>query len=141
MNLIEFYKILSTARFMTLNNDKLILIYGFNQEEIVNIGELVLSNKLVKFKVIDKHMGKMKIESIIQGLILPVADGTVSNEKVVLFNNLDDEELEETIKIFRNSVDRKTIFAVVTPTSINWTFDDLLGHLVEEKKWAERRKK
>lgn len=126
---------------MALNNDKLILIYGFNQEEIVNIGELILNNNLVKLKVVDKHMGKMKIESIIQGLSLPVAEGNAKNERVILFNNLDDEELEKSIKLFRNNVDKKTIFAVVTPTSIKWTFDELLEHLVEEREWMEKRKK
>lgn len=126
---------------MGLNNDKLILIHGFNEEEIVNIGELILSNDLVKFKVIDKHMSKMRIESIIQGLSLPVVEGNITNEKVILFNNLDDEELEKSINIFRNNIDKKTIFAVVTQTSIKWTFDELLEHLVEERKWVEKRKK
>ncbi|MDF2502929.1 MULTISPECIES: DUF3783 domain-containing protein [Clostridium] len=126
---------------MVLNNDKLILVYGFNEQDVVNIGELILSNDLVKFKVIDKHMGKMKIGSIIQGLSLPVVEGTVKDEKVILFNNLDDEELEKSIKVFRNNIDKKTIFAVVTPTSIKWTVDELLEHLVEERKWMEKRKK
>ncbi|AJA49835.1 hypothetical protein CPAST_c37970 [Clostridium pasteurianum DSM 525 = ATCC 6013] len=125
---------------MVLNNDKLILIYGFSQEEIVNIGELILDNNLVKFKVIDRHSGKMTVENIIQGVKLPLAYGNVNHEKVVLFNNLTDEELEKTIKIFRNNIDKKTIFAVVTPTSIKWTFDELLEHLVQERKWVEKRK-
>lgn len=126
---------------MALNNDKLILIYGFNKEEIQDIDKLILNNNLVKFIVVDKHMGKMQIESIIQGLKLPIAEGSVKNEKVILFNNLDDEELEKSIKLFRNNVDKKIIFAVVTPTSINWTFDELLEHLVEERNWMEKRKK
>lgn len=126
---------------MALNNDKLILIYGFNQKEIADIDKLVLNNNLVKFKVVDNHMGKMQIESIIQGLKLPIAEGSVNNEKVILFNNLDDEELEKSIKLFRNNVYNKIIFAVVTPTSINWTFDELLEHLVEERNWMEKRKK
>lgn len=126
---------------MPLNNDKLILIYGFSQEEIVNIGELILDNNLIKFKVIDRYGSKMTVENIIQGVRLPLADGNINDEKVVLFNNLNDEELEKTIKIFKNSIDKKTIFAVVTPTSINWTFDELLEHLMQERKWIEKRKK
>lgn len=126
---------------MTLDNDKLILIYGFNQEEISQIGELILNDDLIKFKVIDKHSGKMTVENIIQGLKLPTANKSIIEEKLILFNNLDDDELEKSIKVFRKNIDKNTIFAVVTPTSIKWTFEDLLKHLVEERKWIQSRKK
>ncbi|WP_026881796.1 DUF3783 domain-containing protein [Clostridium akagii] len=126
---------------MGLNNDKLILIYGFNQEEIVKIGEIILNNDFEKFKVIDNSMATMKIGDIIQGLEIPTLGKTIPDQKVILFNNLEDEQLQKTLVTLKEKIGNDTIFAVVTQTSIEWTFDGLLEHLMEEKKWASKRKK
>ncbi len=128
-------------RRLGLNNDKLILIYGFNQEEIVKIGEIILNNDFEKFKVIDSTMATMKISDIIQGFQIPTVGKTIQNQKVILFNNLEDEQLQKTLINLKQNIDSSTIFAVVTQTSMEWTFDGLLEHLMEEKKWANKRKK
>ncbi|SMC28501.1 protein of unknown function [Clostridium acidisoli DSM 12555] len=126
---------------MGLSNDKLILVYGFNQEEVVKIGEFILADDVAKLKVIDSGMATMKIGSIIEGLKISTASNIVSNQKVILFNNLDDKELQNCVTNFKQIVGTDVIFAVVTETSIKWTFKELLEHLIEEKKWASRRKK
>ena len=126
---------------MGLSNDKLILIYGFNQEEIVQIGEIILDNDFEKFKVIDSYMATMKIGDIIEGFEIPTVSKAISNQKVILFNNLEDEQLQKTLITLKKNIDSSTIFAVVTQTSIEWTFDGLLEHLTEERKWDSKRKK
>lgn len=126
---------------MGLSNDKLILVYGFNQEEVVKIGEFILADDVAKLKVIDSGMATMKIGSIIEGLKISTASNIVSNQKVILFNNLDDKELQNCVTNLKQIVGTDVIFAVVTETSIKWTFKELLEHLIEEKKWASRRKK
>ena len=126
---------------MGLSNDKLILIYGFNQEEIVQIGEIILDNDFEKFKVIDSSMATMKIADIIEGFKIPTVSKAISSQKVILFNNLEDEQLQKTLITLKKNIDSSTIFAVVTQTSIEWTFDGLLEHLTEERKWDSKRKK
>lgn len=126
---------------MGLSNDKLILVYGFNQEEVVKIGEFILADDVAKLKVIDSGMVTMKIGSIIEGLKISTASNIVSNQKVILFNNLDDKELQNCVTNLKQIVGADVIFAVVTETSIKWTFKELLEHLIEEKKWSSRRKK
>lgn len=126
---------------MGLSNDKLILVYGFNQEEVVKIGEFILADDVAKLKVIDSGMVTMKIGSIIEGLKISTASNIVSNQKVILFNNLDDKELQNCVTNLKQIIGADVIFAVVTETSIKWTFKELLEHLIEEKKWASRRKK
>lgn len=126
---------------MGLSNDKLILVYGFNQEEVVKIGEFILADDVAKLKVIDSGMATMKIGSIIEGLKISTASNIVSNQKVILFNNLDDKELQNCVTNLKQIVGAGVIFAVVTETSIKWTFKELLEHLIEEKKWSSRRKK
>ena len=124
-----------------MRDDKLILIYGFNQEEIVQIGEIILDNDFEKFKVIDSSMATMKIADIIEGFEIPTVSKAISDQKVILFNNLEDEQLQKTLITLKKKIDSSTIFAVVTQTSIEWTFDGLLEHLTEERKWDSKRKK
>jgi hypothetical protein len=126
---------------MGLSNNKLVLIYGFNEEEIVKIGEVILANEIAKLKVIDSGMTTMKIRNIIEGLKIPTASKKVSDQKVILFNNLEDEELQKSITNLKPIAKTDTIFAVVTETSIEWEFQELLEHLIEERKWATKRKK
>ena len=56
-------------------------------------------------------------------------------ENVVLFNNFSDEELDKIIFFIRDCVDQNPIMAVITPTSIEWTFEYLLKHLIDEREW------
>ena len=123
---------------MGLSNGKLILIYGFNQEEIVKIGETILDNELARLKVIDSSMTTMKIGDIIAGLKISTASKPISDQKVILFNNLEDNELQKSITTLRQIADKNTIFAVVTQTSIKWAFGELLEHLIEEKKLVRK---
>lgn len=125
---------------MALNNNKLILIFGFDEEEKAKISELMLINNLPKQKVISDNMIKMKVNNIIEGIELPTVNKRIIQEKVVLFNNLEDVELEKCISILKSDF-KGLIFAVTTPTSINWTFEQLLNHLIEERKFLSKREK
>lgn len=122
---------------MGLSNGKMMLIYGFSQEEILKIAEAVLSNNLINFKVVDRNMTTMKVKNILDGVTILTEGNKVFNQKVILFNNLEDDEVKNTLSTLKKYVDSSTIFAVVTEHSIKWTFEELLEHLCEEKKWAE----
>lgn len=124
---------------MALSNNKLILIFGFDGEEQKILSELITAKGLPKLKVIDETMTKMKVRNIIDGIKLTTQNQIVGKEKVILFNNLGDDELEKSITVFRSRF-QNIIFAVTTPTSIEWTFEKLLNNLIEEKRWAEKRK-
>lgn len=124
---------------MALSNNKLILIFGFDEEEQKNLSELITAKGLPKLKVIDETMTKMKVKNIIDGIKLTTENQILGKEKVILFNNLGDDELEKSITVFRSRFPN-IIFAVTTPTSIEWTFEKLLNNLIEEKRWAENKK-
>ena len=61
-------------------------------------------------------------------------------EKAILFNGYGQNELRTTIRSVRNIV-AGGILAVVTPISINWTFEKLISHLILERELAERQVK
>lgn len=56
----------------------------------------------------------------------------------MLFQNISDAGVQTLMRFFRGASGRRPIFAVVTPTSIDWTLADLLAHLLEERAVLER---
>lgn len=126
---------------MLLENDKTMLIFGFDKEEKQIMHDLMKKNNLPDYKVIEETMGKMKIKDILNGLKLNIYNCRLPQEKVILLNNFNDEELEKVIKDLRVNLISKPILAVVTETSIEWTFENLLEHLIEEREWAKNHRK
>ncbi|AYD41305.1 DUF3783 domain-containing protein [Clostridium fermenticellae] len=124
-----------------LENKETILVYGFEKNDSI-LYDIV---KKIGCKCIEvnKSMGKMTI-----GNILKASNSnkdnlnlTMREEKIILFNGFSDKRLNSTIDIIRNSFDKNPILAVVTETSINWAFKDLLDHLIEEREWFRKHQK
>lgn len=124
-----------------MENDKTMLIFGFDKEEKQIMHDLLKKNNLPEYKVIEEPMGKMKIKDILNGLKLDIYNCSLPQEKVILLNNFNDEELEKVIKDLRVNLISKPILAVVTETSIEWTFENLLEHLIEEREWFKNHRK
>ena len=117
-----------------MENNKMLLVYGLSSEEMNH-----LKGTNLTIKEITSEMTSMKIGQIIEGLKFQVYDKSLPQEKVVLFNNFSDEDLNIGIKFVRAIIGREAIMAVVTPTSIEWTFDYLLEHLMEEREWFKQK--
>ena len=113
-----------------MENNKMLLVYGLSSEEMSH-----LKGTNLTIKEITGELTSMKIGQIIEGLKFEIYHKTLPQEKVVLFNNFSDEDLNIGIKFVRAIIGREGIMAVVTPTSREWTFDYLLEHLMEERQW------
>lgn len=125
---------------MILHNDKALFIYGFDLEEQEQINKIIKELKIQRAKLIDESMGKMTVQDIINGLKFEIYDKDIPKERVILFNNFEDGELESCISKVRNTLEKQPILAVITPTSLNWTFKELLNHLIAEREWFEMHK-
>ncbi len=123
---------------MILSNNKLMLIYGFEEKEKDFLDKIILELNLPSYKIIEKTMGNMTLRDIINGLKIETYNQYIPDEKVILFNNFSDEEVNAAVKAIRSNKELKPILAVVTPTSINWEFHTLLEHLLEERKQAQK---
>ena len=79
---------------------------------------------------LEKRHGSVVIGDILrQGVI-----GTEEfdcRERLVLFYNLSDVGVRSMIQVFKSLGIPKPIFAVVTETSITWTLQQLMEHLIE----------
>lgn len=123
---------------MVLSNNKQMLVYGFNEDERSFLDKMIEELKLPSYRVIEKSMAKMTLRDIINGLKIETYDKELPDDKVVIFNNFADEELDMAVRTIRSNKEIKPILAIVTPNSINWEFHYLLEHLLEEREQARK---
>lgn len=124
---------------MLLNNNKMMLIYGFDAKDKNTLDSIIKKAKLPSYRIVDKTMAKMTVKNILEGLRFEIGNITVPDERVIVFNNFSDYEIDVSINLIKDSMKQMPIFAAVTPVSINWEFHDLLRHLVEEREWHRKR--
>ncbi|MDU6878762.1 DUF3783 domain-containing protein [Clostridium tepidum] len=120
-------------------NNKLMLVYGLENEELNLLKDMCLKNNLQSFKIVNKNMCKMKLRDIIKGMNLEVEDIDMPEEKVVIFNNFSDTELNLGVKKIKEILKPTPIMAVVTENSIDWEFEYLVNHLIEEREWHRKQ--
>lgn len=118
-----------------LDNNKCILAYGVPENEFN-----ILKEHGVKIIVISPEMLEMTIKDILNGLKFETFNLQQGKQSVILFNNFPDEELRETIVKIRQRF-KGGILATVTETSINWKFNYLIEHLIEEREWYLKQQK
>lgn len=118
-----------------LDNNKCILVYGLSNIELENIKEL--GYKIVE---ITTEMCEMTLMDVLMGSKFEIFNNNIIDEKVILYNNLSEDELRKAIKDTRTKI-KDGILAVVTPQSINWKINYLIKHLKEEKEWYSKVRK
>ena len=118
-----------------LDNNKCILAYNFSEFElsILRVGN-------IKVIEVSAEMLEMTIKDILGGLRFKTFNPNPIKEKTLLFNNFTDEELHQKIKQIRQKV-KGGLLAVVTPTTVDWKFNYLIQHLIEEKEWFLNQQK
>jgi hypothetical protein len=117
-----------------VNRNRVTLIYGFGDKEKEEIEGIVKKYHLHKLKEIDAAMAGMKVGDILAEkaeTALPKA--VMPEEKVILFNDMSDEEIQKYIEHLRRTFKPLPILAVITETSEKWTFEYLVEHLIEER--------
>lgn len=118
-----------------LDNNKCILAYNLPKLELLKLKE-----ENIKVIEILPEMVEMTVKDIIEGLKFQTFNQKPLDNKVILFNNFTDNELKSTIKSIRENI-KGGILAVVTPTSIEWKFNYLVEHLIEEREWYLKQQK
>lgn len=85
-------------------------------------------------------MCEMTVMDVLLGIKLEVFNNNPIKEKVIVYNNLSEDELRKAIKDTREKI-KDGILAVVTQQSINWKVSDLIKHLIDEKEWYSQFRK
>ncbi|MHC6181453.1 DUF3783 domain-containing protein [Clostridium sp. JNZ X4-2] len=123
---------------MSSQDNRTILMYGFDKNTERIIEKIGKDFNADNFRVIKNHMTGMKIRDILEGNLKAQDNFDDVQEKVVLFNNLTDTQISGIMGELKNKVNERPILAVVTETSIDWSFNYLLTHLLQEREWFEK---
>lgn len=118
-----------------LDNNKCILVYGLSNIELLNLKEL--GYKIIE---ITPEMCEMTLMDVLLGMRLEIFNSNPIKEKVILYNNLSQDELRKAITDTRQNI-KDGILAVVTQQSINWQISYLIKHLRDEKEWYSKVRK
>ncbi|MGL5352490.1 MAG: DUF3783 domain-containing protein [Clostridium sp.] len=118
-----------------LDNNKCILAYNFSELELN-----ILKSSGIKVVEVSPEMLEMTIKDILGGLKFKTFNPDPIKEKTIIFNNFTDGELHKAIKAIREKI-KGGLLAVVTPTTIDWKFNYLVKHLIEEKEWFVNQQK
>lgn len=123
---------------------KQVMIFGFSENESMKIKDISEEFK-ASFKIIEGNMASLKLSEILNNQVTHTDNiydehSKINKEKVILFNEFQELELKSIIKSIRENKELGCILAVVTPTSINWTFSYLVEHLIEEREWFLKNK-
>ena len=118
-----------------IDNNKCILVYGLSNIELLNLKEL--GYKIIE---ITPEMCDMTLMDILLGMRLEIFNNNPIKEKVILYNNLSENEIRKAIADTRRNI-KDGILAVVTEQSINWKISYLIKHLIYEKEWYSKVRK
>lgn len=118
--------------------NKKLMVYGFHKEEEQNLLLIGYKSKSKLIRV-NEGMVKLPLLDILEGKELESKEvgcdecSLNNNEKFIVFHNFSQRELNETISLIRKHRDLRCILAVTTAANLNWTFEQLMSHLVEER--------
>lgn len=112
-----------------LDNNKCILVYGLSTLEILRLRNL--GYKLIE---ITPEMCEMILMDVILGLRFEIFNNSPIKEKIILYNNLSQEEIKKAMVDTRKNI-KDGILAVVTQQFINWKISYLIKYLINEKEW------
>ena len=118
-----------------LDNNKCILVYGLTKDEIQWLNDLM--GGVIN---ISPDMCEMTVKEVLEGLRFEIINNNPIKEKAIIYNNFPESELREAIALTRTKI-KGGVLAMVTPNSINWTFNYLINHLIEEREWHLRNRK
>ena len=124
-----------TGVIVMLDNNKCILVYGLSNIELLNLKEL--GYKIIE---ITPEMCEMTLMDVLLGMRLEIFNSNPIKEKVILYNNLSEDEIRKAIVDTRQNI-KDGILAVVTQQSINWKISYLIKHLRDEKEWYSKVRK
>jgi hypothetical protein len=115
-----------------------LLVWNYSTDEKSQLDAVLKEIGAPSAVTIDETWGYLTLREIIDG---NGASGEPfpSVEKVVLFHGLPQQGVLFLINFFKQTDLPRPIYAVVTEHSINWPFNELLEHLVEERERMEKR--
>ncbi|MGL5316473.1 MAG: DUF3783 domain-containing protein [Peptostreptococcaceae bacterium] len=123
------------------NNDSrsFIMIYNFNSKEVANLKNICRLFGIKDIQVLSTKNADSKIVDIINNEIVNTDEQGI-NQKAIIFNNINSTKVSgllDSLKKFRMN---RPLTAMVTEDNVNWTVNNLLLNLLEEREALKQGK-
>jgi hypothetical protein len=114
-----------------------ILVYGFSAEVERRIDEGLACLGVPPTLKARPGQGGLALRRILAEEQGPAAAAEAAEggrgEPLVLFHNVSDSGIRALLGFFREAAPGRPLFAVSTPTSLDWTLEELVAHLEQER--------
>lgn len=118
------------------------VIYGFNKEEILKIKNLIkFVNPNINYITIRDEDSSKTLNEVIEQSYFNEEIKFLSEDKIIIFNNCLSKEIDVYLKILKDKLSKKIIFAMVTENSIKMKIEDLFSELRMEREFFSKNKK
>lgn len=108
------------------------LMYHFTSQEMKQIQNVARMTGITDCILLSPCHGENIIRNILNGEIAQ-EEAECLKEKALILNNISTARMNAFIEGLKKCRIKRPLIAVVTETSINWTLNELLQHLVNER--------
>ena len=109
-----------------------VMIYNFNAKEVTNLKNICRVFGIKDVEVLNKNNACSKVSEVIDGVI-STSEEEGLNHKAIVFNNINHARVNGLIDGLKKFRIGRPLMAFVTDDNVNWTFNNLLLNLVEER--------
>lgn len=121
-----------------MDSNPRILLWNYTYEEMLEADLLLQAVGAPLMQAIEQDQGNLPVHEIL--FTDKRSDNPFScDEKVVLFFNVPAKTIHDVMDVMKESGLPRPIYAVVTKESIEWSFSDLVDHLVKERDFIRKR--
>jgi hypothetical protein len=115
-----------------------ILLWNYSYEEMLAVDLLLQTVSAPLLQAIERDQGNLPVHEIL--FTDKRSDKPFScDEKVMLFFNVPARTIHDVMDVMKKGSLPRPIYAAVTRESIEWTFSDLVDHLVKERDFIRKR--
>lgn len=129
---MEFTKI-NDVNNDNIHNRTCIMLVNFNKKEESLIKNICGFTGVRDCILLDKRSGNTVIKDILENNISLDCEDGFSN-KAIVFNNVPNIKINSFLESLKKMRINRPLTAMVTDTSLDWTLNNLLYNLVEERK-------
>ena len=127
---------MSFTNISNLKNDdnarSFVMLYNFNAKEVVNLKNICRIFGIKDVEVLSRKYACSKVSDVIDGVISS-SDEEGVNQKAIVFNNVNHARVNGLIDGLKKFRIGRPLMAFVTEDNVNWTFNNLLLNLLEER--------
>ncbi len=123
-----------------MEREKSIIAYGFSKEEKYLIEMLKTRHKAKKCIYLTDSLMDSTLNGILNDAFIESDGLKLPKEKILLFDQFSDQEFLVIADIIKNTIKGSPIVETVKSIYINWSFRDLMRHLIQEREEFKLRK-